>query len=95
MSPAVVASTHVSGCCSEGAHSSYLIVSPLHGFRPTATKQLWLDPDREKLRIKPAGLCAHCVKVAVAELLFDVDVLVEQTLRRIDVHVDSDSLLVD
>jgi hypothetical protein len=33
--------------------------------------------------------------VAIAELLLDVDVLVEQTLRRIDVHVDGDCLLVD
>jgi hypothetical protein len=72
-----------------------LIVGPLHALRATTAKQLRLDPDREKLRIKPAGFRAHCVKVPVAELLLDIDVLVEQTLRRIDVHINGDGLLVD
>ena len=70
------------------AYCRNLIVGALHTLRATAAKQLRLNPDREKLRIEPAGFRAHRVKVAVAELLLDIDVLVEQALRRIDVHVD-------
>src|SRR6185503_13135276 len=65
----------------EGAHCRNLVVGTLDALRATAAKQLRLDPDREKLRIKPAGFRAHRVEMAVAELLLDIDVLVEQTLR--------------
>jgi hypothetical protein len=77
------------------ANSRNLIVGALHGSRSDAAKQLRLDPDREKLRIEPAGLRANRVKVAVAELLLNINVFVQQSLRRIDVHVDCDGLLVD
>jgi hypothetical protein len=77
------------------AHGRDLIVGALNTLRTTAAKQLWLDPDREKLRIKAAGFRAHCVEVAVAKLLLDINVLVEQPLRCIDVHIDGDGLLVN
>ena len=70
-----------------------LIVSPLHRPRATTAKQLRLDPDRKELRVKTARLRAHRVKVAVAELLLNIDVFVKQTLRSVDVHVDRDGPL--
>src|SRR5215204_111272 len=79
----------------EHAYCRDLIVSPLHGLRAAASKQLWLNPDGEKLGIKPAGLRAHRVKVAVAELLLNIDVFIQQSLRSVDVHVDRYGPLVD
>jgi hypothetical protein len=78
----------------ERTNSRYPIVSALHGLRAATAKQLRLNPNRKKLRIKSAGLRAHRVKVAVAELFLNIDVLVQQSLRRVNVHVDCDGSLV-
>src|SRR5215213_1926924 len=79
----------------ERAYCGDLVVSPLHGLRAATSKQLWLNPDGEKLGIKAAGLRAHRVEVAVAELLLNIDVFIEQSLRSINVHVDRNGSLVD
>jgi hypothetical protein len=76
------------------AYGSDLIVSPLHRLRAATAKQLRLNPDRKELRIKTACLRAHCVEVAVVELLLNIDVFVKQTLRGVDVHVDRDGTLM-
>src|SRR5215213_3567474 len=79
----------------EGTYRGDLIVCSLHGARSATAKQLRLHPDREKLRVQPAGLCAYRVKVAVGQLLLNIDVLVKQSLRGIDVHIDRDGFLMD
>ena len=73
----------------------YLIVGALHSFRAATAEQLRLNPDREKLRVESAILRTHRVEMAVAELLFYIDVFVEHSLRRIDVHVDNDGAAMD
>jgi len=72
-----------------------LIVRALRSFRPATAEQLRLDPNREELRIETTIPRAHGVEMAVAELLFYIDVFVEHSLRRIDVHVDNDGAAMD
>jgi hypothetical protein len=69
----------------------YLIVTSLYGFRPTTAEQLRLHPDREKLCVEISGFRAHCNEVPVSELLLNIDVFIQQSLRGVDVHIDYDS----
>ena len=80
---------------SKRANRRDLIVGSLHCARAAATKQLRLHPDREKLRVEASGLCTHGVEVAIAQLLLNIDVFVEQPLRGVDVHIDRDGALMD
>ena len=88
-----VASNHVSGCCSASARTPRSdrqpASSPSRHHRQTTAAR----PRSKKLRVKTARLRAHRVKVAVAELLLNIDVFVKQTLRRVDVHIDRDGPL--
>ncbi len=77
------------------AHDRDLIISPFHRPRAGFAEQLRLDPDREKLCVQAAGLRAYGVKMAVVEFLLQVNLLVQQPLRGVGVHVDSDGALVD
>jgi hypothetical protein len=79
----------------ERAYRRNLIVRALYCPHPFLSKQLRFNPNRKKLRIKTACFCADCVEMTVAELLLDIDVFVEQSLRGIDVHIDCDRALMN
>jgi hypothetical protein len=72
-------------------HGIDLIVSPLNGPRSAAAEELRFNPDRKELRIKPAFLGPDRVEVTISEPLRKIDLLVEQALRSIGVHIDGDS----
>jgi hypothetical protein len=77
------------------AHCRDLIVCTFNRACTSAAKQLRFHPDRKKLCVKISGLCAHCVKVAIAEFLLKIDVLVDQPLCGVGVHVHCDGALMD
>ena len=73
---------------SQRANRGDLIVGPFHRPFAATSKQLRLDPDREKLRVQTARFRAHGVEMAVAELLLQIDVFVEHALNGVGVHID-------
>ena len=54
------------------------------------TEQLWLDPDRKELRIQAAFPRPHGIQMSIAQSLIKIDVFIDQPLRRVGMHIDSD-----
>ena len=72
------------------AHSLDLNVGPLHRPRATAAEKLRLDPDGKELGVQSAFLCAHGVEMSIRQTPREIDILIDQTLRRIGMHIDDD-----
>jgi hypothetical protein len=58
--------------------------------RSSTAKQIRIYPDRKKLGIESSVLRPRGIQVAVRKLLLQIDMFINQTLRRISVHVHDD-----
>jgi hypothetical protein len=65
-----------------------LNVSPFNGVRATAAKQVGLNPDGKELRVESAFICAHGIEMPVAETRLQINVLIDQTLGGVGVHIN-------
>ena len=79
----------------QGAHRFNLIVRALDSPRAAAAKELRLYPDGKELRIQPSLSCSDCIEVPILQSPAEVDVLVNQPLRRIGMHVNDDGAAVN
>src|SRR5581483_6062869 len=76
--------------CRQVLHRFNLYVSALHRGRPAATKQIRLNPDGKEMRAESALPGTHGIEVTIIQLLAQIDILIDQALRCVCVHVNYD-----
>ena len=69
-------------------HGLNLNVGPFDRVRATAAKQVGLDPDGKELRVESAFIGAHGIEMPIAQTRLQINVLIDQTLGGVCVHIN-------
>ena len=80
---------------SERANRGNLIIRSFDRTWASTSKQLGLDPNREELCVQSTSLRPHSIEVPVGQLLLEIDVLIQDSLNGVSVHVNSDGPVVN
>jgi hypothetical protein len=80
---------------SERTDGRDLVVGPLDCPWSSASEKLRLYPDGKELSVQTSFFRAHGVEVTIRQQIFQIDMLVNEPLSSIRMHVDRDRPSVD